>query len=58
MILKAIMRMPERPYIIGGLGLIGGYIYAFLTNEDKLFDKDMRKFLRKKQLKYLKGRLF
>jgi glycosyltransferase involved in cell wall biosynthesis len=52
-ILKGIARLNERPYIIGGLSLIVGYVYAFLRNEDKLFDKDMRKFLRKKQFHYL-----
>lgn len=56
-ILKGIARLNERPYIIGGVSLILGYIYAFVRNEEKLFDKDMRRFLRKKQFHYLKRRL-
>lgn len=49
---KGIYRIPERPFLIGGVSLIAGYLYAFIKNEDKLFDKEMRKFLRKKQKKY------
>ena len=56
-ILKGIARLNERPYIIGGISLIAGYVYAFLRKEEKLFDKDMRKFLRKKQSHYLALRL-
>ncbi len=53
-IIKGLYRIPERPYVIGGLGIIGGYVFAFLKNEERLFDKEMRKFLRKKQATYLK----
>jgi len=49
---KGIYRIPERPFLIGGISLIVGYLVAFIKNEDKLFDKEMRKFLRKKQKKY------
>jgi poly-beta-1,6-N-acetyl-D-glucosamine synthase len=59
---KGIYRIPEKPFLIGGLSLIGGYLYAFAINEEKLFDKEMRRFLRKKQKKYfiagLKKQLF
>ncbi|MFU8843777.1 MAG: glycosyltransferase [Bacteroidales bacterium] len=51
-LLKGIYRIPEKPFLIGGLSLIGGYLYAFLRNERKLFDREMRRFLRKKQQKY------
>jgi glycosyltransferase involved in cell wall biosynthesis len=54
--LKGIYRMTERPYLIGGFSLIFGYIYAYLKNEEKLFDPEMRKFLRKKQFYYLKSK--
>jgi poly-beta-1,6-N-acetyl-D-glucosamine synthase len=49
---KGIYRIPERPFLIGGISLIIGYLYAFVTKEERLFDKDMRKFLRKKQKVY------
>jgi poly-beta-1,6-N-acetyl-D-glucosamine synthase len=51
-ILKGVYRIPEKPFLIGGLSLIAGYLYAFIKNEDMLFDKEMRRFLRKKQKKY------
>jgi glycosyltransferase involved in cell wall biosynthesis len=51
-VFKGIYRLPEKPVIIGGTSLIAGYLYAFITNEDKLFDKEMRRFLRKKQKSY------
>jgi glycosyltransferase involved in cell wall biosynthesis len=49
---KGIYRIPERPFLIGGISLIVGYLYAFISKEERLFDKDMRKFLRKKQKVY------
>lgn len=52
--LKGIYRFGERPYIIGGFAIIFGYIYAFLKNEKKLFDPEMRKYLRQKQWVYFK----
>lgn len=52
--LKSIYWLKEKPVIIGGIGIFGGYIYAALRQEPKLFEKDMRKFLRKKQWIYLK----
>ncbi|MCD4665293.1 MAG: hypothetical protein K8R68_08470, partial [Bacteroidales bacterium] len=55
--LKSIAWLREKPLIIGGLGIFFGYIKAAVTREERLFDKDMRKFLRKKQRKYLKHRL-
>lgn len=51
-VFKGLYRLFERPVIIGGLSLIAGYIFAFVKREDRLFDKDMRKFLRKKQRIY------
>ncbi len=52
-ILKSIYWLPEKPFIIGGLSILLGYIYAAINREERLFDKDMRKFLRKKHRKYL-----
>jgi glycosyltransferase involved in cell wall biosynthesis len=51
-VFKGLYRIPERPILIGGLSQIAGYIFAFVKREDRLFDKDMRKFLRKKQRIY------
>ena len=51
--LKSIYWLSEKPYIIGGLGIFAGYLYAAIRGEKRLFDKEMRKFLRKKHRKYL-----
>ncbi len=52
-LLKAIYRLFDAPILIGSIGLVGGYLYAFLIREKRLYDKDMRKFLRKRHRKYL-----
>jgi glycosyltransferase involved in cell wall biosynthesis len=51
---KSVYHLGEKPFILGGASIITGYIYAAIKNEDRLFEKDMRHFLRKKQSKYLK----
>jgi hypothetical protein len=56
-LLKSVYRLAEKPIIIGGISIFLGYIYAAVRREDRLFDKDMRKFLRKKHRKYLNQKL-
>lgn len=51
---KSVYHLGEKPFILGGVSIFTGYIYAAIKNEDRLFEKDMRNFLRKKQSKYLK----
>jgi len=51
---KSIYHLGEKPFLLGGISIFTGYIYAAVRNEDRLFEKDMRSFLRKKQSKYLK----
>ena len=55
--MKSIYRLTEKPIIIGGISIFLGYLYAFITFEDRLFDKEMRKFLRKKQRVYVSLKL-
>lgn len=52
--IKSIYHLTEKPVIIGGISIFLGYIYAFIRQEDRLFEKNMRIFLRKKQKVYLK----
>jgi glycosyltransferase involved in cell wall biosynthesis len=52
--LKSIYWLGEKPYIIGGISIFLGYLYAAVRMETKLFDKEMSQFLRKKHRKYLK----
>jgi poly-beta-1,6-N-acetyl-D-glucosamine synthase len=51
--LKAIFRVFDKPYIIGSIAKVCGYIYAWIKKEDFLFKEDMRKFLRAKHKKIL-----
>ncbi|OQX76737.1 MAG: hypothetical protein B6D61_08305, partial [Bacteroidetes bacterium 4484_249] len=55
--IKAIYWLTEKPFIIGGISIFFGYLYAAIRREERLFDKDMRKFLRKKHRKYLIQRI-
>ena len=55
--LKSIYRLFEPPMIIGSIGLMGGYLYSFLIREERLYDKDMRNYLRKRHRKFLKNRI-
>jgi len=52
-IAKGIYRMFEKPYIIGGIAIILGYFKALIRKEKQIDDKEMIKFLRKKQLRML-----
>ena len=56
-LLKGIYKLFERPYFIGGIGMILGYLYACLRHETKYFDDEMIKFLRKKHREYLLNKL-
>ena len=51
--MKSIYRITEKPIIIGGISIFLGYLYGFITQENRLFDIEMRKFLRKKQKVYV-----
>jgi len=55
--LKSMYWLGEKPFIIGGLSIFLGYIYAAIRNEKKLFDFEMRQFLRNKHKKYLREKL-
>ncbi len=54
---KSIYHLGEKPLFIGGISIFTGYIYAAIRNEKRLFEKDMRRFLRNKQKKYLRQKL-
>ncbi len=54
---KSIFHLFSKPFIIGSIGKVTGYLYAAIIREPYLFEKDMRKFLRKKHRKFLKEKL-
>jgi hypothetical protein len=41
--------LPEKPYLLGGVGIISGYIFARIRGEKRIFSEDMVYHLRKKQ---------
>lgn len=43
---SAIFRMNQRPYVIGGLAMLYGYIRAWLRDEPQLDDRALRAFIR------------
>jgi glycosyltransferase involved in cell wall biosynthesis len=51
-------RIFERPYFLGGLNILIGYVQAALTGAPRYDDLAFRKFLRKWQLQELKHRIF
>jgi poly-beta-1,6-N-acetyl-D-glucosamine synthase len=56
-LLKSIYHLTSRPYIISGVGLITGYIYAAMKKEQRYFDREMIKFMRKRQRTFLFSKL-
>lgn len=50
---KGFYRVFDKPYVIGGFAVIMGYFYSMIKAEPQYKEKDVLKFLRKKQLKRL-----
>jgi glycosyltransferase involved in cell wall biosynthesis len=51
MILKALSRAPRRPYVVAALGLIFGFVTAYLQRVPQIDDKELIHFLRREQMK-------
>jgi len=54
-IASGLFRMHERPYLIGGLTIIVGYVYAAMRGEAQFDDKQFVRDLRRWQLQRLKS---
>ena len=50
---SVVYRLNKKPYIIGALATLWGYVKSFITREERLNDPDMKKLLRKFQLNSL-----
>ena len=48
------IKEPGKPYIIAGASMFCGYVWAWLTNMEKVIDKDLETFHRKEQMGRLK----
>ncbi|MDX9942533.1 MAG: glycosyltransferase family A protein [Bacteroidales bacterium] len=55
--LKSIYHLTARPFVISGVGLITGYLYAAIRKEKKYFEPEMISFLRKRQKTFLLSKL-
>lgn len=53
MIATAIYRIPEKPYLIGGLLILWGWLKSALQNKPRYSDLEFRKFLRRYHLRAL-----
>ena len=54
MISKCIVRLVRKPYLVGSIGLMYGFVSGYLTNSPQVNDRDAIAYLRRQQL----GRLF
>lgn len=52
-IARGIRRMADRPYVAGGLLMIWGYVAAWLTDQERMTDHELIRYLRRTQLKLL-----
>jgi hypothetical protein len=52
---KSIVRLPRRPYIVGSVALIYGYISAHLQGTPRVNDPNLIRYLRRQQLAKLFG---
>lgn len=54
---SSIYRMSEKPYVLGGLAILWGWILSALRGNRRYEDADFRKFLRRFQMRaLLKGK--
>ena len=50
---RAIRQLIERPYVIGGLGFLLGYVESLLSMQQQIEDKKFISFLRRQQRRRL-----
>lgn len=53
MLATAIYRIPEKPYVIGGLAILWGWIKSYLQRKPRYEDPEFRAFLRRYHLRAL-----
>jgi glycosyltransferase involved in cell wall biosynthesis len=56
MFLKCIKRMVEKPYLIGGCGLLFGFAKGYVSRVPQVEDKALIRYFRQQQIKRLMGR--
>lgn len=53
MLVRSVRRMADRPYVIGGLALLWGYVLSFLQRRERYADAEVRRYLRETQYRRL-----
>jgi glycosyltransferase involved in cell wall biosynthesis len=53
MLASALFRMSRRPFVVGGLGMLAGYLSSLLRARPRYADPEFRRFLRRYQLRCL-----
>jgi len=53
-IFRCTYRMAKRPYVIGGIALLAGYLAAFLCRADRPVSRELMRFHRNEQMRKLK----
>lgn len=56
MFLKCVRRMAEKPYLIGGCGLLFGFVKGYVTRIPRIEDAALVRYFRKQQMNRLMGR--
>jgi glycosyltransferase involved in cell wall biosynthesis len=56
MFLKCVQRLWHRPYIIGGIGLLYGFVKGYVTGIPQVEDRALIKYFRQQQVNRLLGR--
>ena len=52
---RGAFQMAQKPYVLGGLGLIAGYVWCWLTQHDRPISEELMAFHRREQMSRLKG---
>lgn len=56
LIAKAIVRLSRKPYVLGALALVYGYVVAYIQQVPRVNDADLIRYLRRQQVARLMGR--
>ena len=58
MLARIVRRMASKPYVIGGVMMLWGYLRAWLTDHERIDNPDLSRYLRQTQMNALTKRVF
>jgi poly-beta-1,6-N-acetyl-D-glucosamine synthase len=53
MLMKCVKNIPQKPYVVGSIGLLCGFVQGYLHRKPRIDDKESIAFLRQQQLRRL-----